>query len=182
MHSVAVFCGSSAGNNPNFAETAAAVGRLLAEQGIHLVYGGATVGIMGAVANAVLAAGGDVTGVIPKDLFPREVPHRGLTQLLEVDSMHTRKQRMYELSDAFIILPGGLGTLDELFEVWTWNQIGIHAKPIGLLNTDDYFDHLLKFLDHAESEKFLYSARGQLITSATPDDLLPRLAAACSKA
>ena len=155
------------------------MGQLLAEHGIDLIYGGATVGLMGAAANAALAAGGNVTGVIPKDLFPREVPHRGLTKLLEVDSMHTRKQRMYELSDAFIILPGGLGTMDELFEVWTWNQIGIHAKPIGLLNIDNYFDHLLHFLDHAETESFLYNARTQLITSPSPSNLLMRLEAAC---
>src|SRR5690606_22648607 len=129
IQSICVFCGASPGANPVYRQTAEALGRLLAERGIRLIYGGGAVGLMGVVADAALSAGGEVIGVIPQSLGRAEIGHRGLTRLEVVDTMHTRKARMAELADAFIALPGGLGTLEELFEVWTWGQLGYHAKP-----------------------------------------------------
>lgn len=155
MRWICVFCGSSTGVNPAYAEQAAAVGKLLAEREIGLVYGGASVGIMGVVADAVLAAGGEAIGVIPKQLMSVEVGHSGLTELHVTEDMHERKAKMAELSDAFLGLPGGVGTLEELAEVWTWAQLGLHGKPIGLLDVAGFFRPLRDFVDHLVTEGFL---------------------------
>ena len=135
----------------------------LVNRGITLVYGGGHVGLMGAAADAALAAGGNVVGVIPADIADREVEHHGLTELHVVGSMHERKMKMFSLSDAMIALPGGLGTLEELFEVWTWNQLGFHSKPVGLLNVAGYYDHLLEFLDHMVAQRFVHPAHRDLL-------------------
>ncbi|HEX8363038.1 MAG TPA: TIGR00730 family Rossman fold protein [Longimicrobium sp.] len=178
MKRVCVFCGSSAGSRPVYAEAARATGRLLAERGIGLVYGGGNVGLMGEVADAVLAAGGEVTGVIPRQLMEREVGHRGLTELHVVGTMHERKALMADLADGFIALPGGFGTLDELCEVLTWSQLGIHAKPCGVLDVDGYFRALLALFDHAVAEGFVRPAHRALVLEATtPEVLLERMAA-----
>ena len=177
MKRVCVFCGSSAGARPVYAEAARATGRLLAERGIGLVYGGGNVGLMGEVADAVLAAGGRVTGVIPRALMEREVGHRGLTTLHVVGSMHERKALMVDLSDGFVALPGGFGTLDELCEALTWSQLGIHAKPCGVLNVEGYFDALLALFDHATREGFVRDAHRRLVLEATePAALLDAMA------
>jgi uncharacterized protein (TIGR00730 family) len=168
LRRICVFCGSNSGVRPVYKEVAENLGRLLAERGIGLVYGGADVGLMGAVANAALAARGEVIGVIPQMLVDKEIAHRGLTTLEVVGSMQDRKQRMAELSDGFISLPGALGTLDELFEMATWAQLGLHPKPNGLLNIAGYYDSLLTFLDHATNERFLRPQHRELILSA-PD-------------
>ncbi len=152
---VCVYCGSSLGENPIYRETAQQVGELLATSGITLVYGGGNVGLMGVMADAALAAGGEVIGIIPGGLFSREVGHPGITDLRIVGTMHERKALMADLSDAFLALPGAMGTLDELFEILTWAQLGIHNKPIGLLNTNNYFDPLITLLDHMVTERFL---------------------------
>lgn len=154
-------------------------GRALAEAGIGLVYGGASVGTMGAVADAALGAGGDVYGVIPRQLVDREIAHAGLTQLFEVSDMHQRKARMAELADGFVALPGGAGTLEELFEVWTWSQLGLHDKPVGLLDVQGYYQKLSPMLDHMVAEGFLQAAhRNALQSDADPMALLDKLAAA----
>jgi len=150
-----VFCGSSPGTSPFYAEAAIELGRAMARRGIGLVYGGGNIGLMGIVADAVLAAGGTATGVIPRSLFEREIAHLGLTSLEVVGTMHERKLRMAELSDGFLALPGGAGTLEEIFEQWTWAQLGIHAKPCGFLNTGDYFDPLLTMIARMTAEAFL---------------------------
>ncbi len=152
---VCVYCASSPGSDPAIHAATRALGRLLVAEGLGLVYGGGKAGLMGVVADAVMEAGGKVTGVIPRRLFPREIAHRGITELIEVESMHARKTRMFELADAFIALPGGFGTLEELFEVTTWAQLGIHQKPIGVLNLGGYYDALLRFLDRAVQEGLL---------------------------
>jgi uncharacterized protein (TIGR00730 family) len=176
MRRVCIFTGSSSGARPEYRETAADLGRLLAERGIGVVYGGARVGLMGVVADAALAAGGEVVGVIPDALVAKEVAHTGLTDLRVVASMHERKAMMSDLADAFIAMPGGWGTLEEFFEVLTWAQLGLHAKPCGLLNTLGYFDGLLAFLSHTIDEGFVRSQNAALIAvSATPDGLLDRL-------
>lgn len=168
-----VFCGASPGRLPVYAEAAARLGRVLAEAGIGLVYGGAKVGLMGVVADAAQAQGGEVIGVIPRSLVDREVAHDGLADLRIVDSMHARKALMAELSDGFIALPGGIGTLEELFEVWTWAQLGHHAKPCALLNIAGYYDGLSGFLDHVVAEAFLKPVhRGMLIVEQDADALL----------
>jgi uncharacterized protein (TIGR00730 family) len=178
MKRVCVFCGSSAGNRPVYAEAARATGRLLAERGIGLVYGGGNVGLMGVVADAVLAAGGEVTGVIPRQLMEREVGHQGLTTLEVVGTMHERKARMADLADGFVALPGGYGTLDELCEVLTWSQLGIHAKPCGVLNVEGYFDALLALFDHSVGEGFVRPAhRALVLEGAEPGELLEGMAA-----
>lgn len=175
---ICVFCGSSTGSRPGYAEAAADFGRLLAGRGIGLVYGGATVGTMGVVADAALTAGGQVYGVIPKQLVDWEIAHRGVTELYEVDDMHQRKAMMSDLADAFVALPGGAGTLEELFEVWTWAQLGLHAKPIGLLDVDGYFSRLWPMLDHMVAEGFLRpDYRDALQRDADPVRLLEKLAA-----
>jgi uncharacterized protein (TIGR00730 family) len=174
---VCVFCGSSPGRNLSHLSTTIAFGQALCARGIGLVYGGGDVGLMGALADSVLASGGEVIGVIPEGLLEREVGHRGLTELRVVDSMHTRKRTMAELSDGFVALPGGFGTLEELFEVLTWAQLGIHDKPCALLNADGFYDPLLALLDHMEREEFIGPAhRALLIVESSVDALLDRLA------
>ena len=155
MKRVLVFCGSSPGRSPEYAAAAGELGRLLAAREIEIVYGGASVGLMGALADSALAAGGKVIGVIPTRLVEREIAHPGLTELRVVETMHERKALMGELSDAVIALPGGTGTLDELFELFTWKQLGLHRKPMGLLDTAGYWQPLVAFLQHAVDERFL---------------------------
>jgi uncharacterized protein (TIGR00730 family) len=155
MRRLCVFSGSSPGGHPDYAQAAAELGRVLAAEGIGLVYGGAHVGLMGTVADAALEGGGHVIGVIPQSLVDREIAHPGISDLRIVESMHERKALMADLSDAFVALPGGVGTLEELFEVYTWNQLGLHAKPLGLFNVRGYFDGLARFLDHAVAERFV---------------------------
>ncbi len=177
MKRVCVFCGSSPGTRPVYAEAARSMGRLLAERGIGLVYGGGRVGLMGEVADAVLAAGGEVTGVIPRGLMEREVGHRGLTTLHVTGTMHERKALMVDLSDGFVALPGGYGTLDELCEALTWSQLGIHARPCGILNVDGYFDALLALFDHAVREGFVREPHRALVLEASePAALLDAMA------
>jgi uncharacterized protein (TIGR00730 family) len=179
VHRICVFCGSSPGAQPGYVRAATELGHALADRGIGLVYGGGNVGLMGAVADAVLARGGDAIGVIPEGLLAREVGHHGLTELRVVDSMHTRKRSMAELSSAFVALPGGLGTLEELFEVLTWAQLGIHAKPCALLNVDGFYDPLLALFDHMRAERFIAAAdRALLIVESNVTALLDRLGAA----
>jgi uncharacterized protein (TIGR00730 family) len=178
MRRVCVFCGSSAGVDPAYAESARATGRLLAERGLGLVYGGGNVGLMGIVADAALAAGGEVIGVIPEALMRMEVGHLGLSRLHVVATMHERKALMADLSDAFIALPGGIGTLEELFEVWTWGQLGLHPKPLGLLDVAGYYGHLHAFLDHTVAQGFLKNRhRAMVAVESEPVHLLARLAA-----
>ncbi len=176
MRAICVFCGSSAGVDPAYTRAAWQLGGLLAQQDITLVYGGAQVGLMGSVADAVLAAGGRVAGVIPRLLMDKELGHHGLTELHVVQTMAERKEVMMALSDAFIAMPGGIGTLDELFEVWTSTQLGLQAKPCGLLNVQGYFDHLVSFLDHAVAQGFLREQhRRQLKLHDDPATLLLQL-------
>ena len=178
LRSICVFCGASPGANPIYAETAAELGRSLAKAGVTLVYGGGEVGLMGVVADAAMAAGGEVIGVIPQSLQDSEVGHRGLTRLEVVSGMHARKARMAELSDAFIALPGGLGTLEELFEVWTWGQLGYHKKPLGLLEVNGFYGKLTGFLDHLVEERFVRQQhRSMLQIRDTPEALLEALQA-----
>lgn len=178
LRSLCIFCGSSSGASPAYASAAAALGQLLAERGIRVVYGGGNVGLMGVLADAALAAGGEVVGVIPQMLVDKELAHRHVTDLRIVGSMHERKALMAELSDGFVALPGGLGTYEELFEVLTWAQLHIHHKPCGCLNVQGYFDPLTKLLDHAVAEGFLRTEqRRLLVTASEPDELLALLAA-----
>jgi uncharacterized protein (TIGR00730 family) len=178
LNSLCVFCGSNSGASPAYGEAAARLGRTLAGRGLILVYGGGRVWLMGVVADAALAAGGTVTGVIPEALATRELAHGTLSDLQVVGSMHERKARMSELSDGFIALPGGIGTLEEWFEVWTWSQLGFQPKPCGLLNVAGYYDHLLAFLDHMTAERFLTDPhRGMAVVDDDPERLLDRLAA-----
>jgi uncharacterized protein (TIGR00730 family) len=164
---VAVYCGSSAGNDPAFAEAAVETGKELARRGLELVYGGGRVGLMGAVADAVLAEGGVVQGIITTALLDAEVGHIGLTNLEVVGSMHDRKRRMAELADAFLALPGGFGTWEELFEVITWTQLGIHSKPAAVLNTNGYWDGLLMQTKHAAANGFMKEVHADLLRSAS---------------
>jgi len=173
---VCVYCASAPGHDPAIQAAAASFARLLVNEGLRLVYGGAAVGLMGLVADTVIEAGGKVTGVIPRHLFPREIPHRGLTELVEVESMHERKTKMFELSDAFVALPGGFGTLEELAEITTWAQLGIHQKPIGVLNVRGYYDSLLAFLDRGVREGLLHpDNRALLVDRDEPAALLQAL-------
>ncbi|UQA58691.1 TIGR00730 family Rossman fold protein [Polyangium aurulentum] len=173
---IAVYCGSSGGVGPHYLEAARGVGAFLASRNIDVVYGGGRVGMMGAVADAALAAGGKVYGVIPERLKTREIAHEGLTELFVVDSMHARKMMMASLADAFIGLPGGWGTFEEVFEVVTWSQLNYHKKPVGLLNVKGYFDHLVSFLDHAATEGFIRPIHRPLLASANDmETLLDRL-------
>ncbi|HDY97179.1 MAG TPA: TIGR00730 family Rossman fold protein [Pseudomonas sabulinigri] len=175
---ICVFCGSSAGNNPVYREAAIELGTALAKAGIGLVYGGAQVGLMGAVADAAMAAGGEVIGVIPRQLVERELAHDGLTELKEVGSMHERKAVMADLSDGFIALPGGVGTFEELFEVWTWGQLGHHQKPCALLNVGGYYDKLVTFLNHATTEGFMKQPyREMLIVASDVESVLAKVEA-----
>ena len=171
-----IFCGSSPGARPAYTEAAEDLGMLLVQNGITLVFGGATVGLMGRLADTVVSEGGEAIGVIPQALVDREIAHLGLTDLHVVDTMHERKQRMADLSDAFVALPGGLGTLDELFEIYTWGQLGMHRKPIGLMNVEGYFDGLVAFLEHAVAERFVREDhRDMLIIEEEPTPMLERL-------
>jgi len=173
IRSLCVYCGSSMGHDPAHREAAAAVGQLLAANGVRLVYGGGAVGLMGVVADAVMEGGGEVFGVIPEGLFTNEVGHTGITELVEVGSMHERKQLMAEQADAFLALPGGLGTLEELAEITTWAQLGIHAKPVGVLDIDGFWTPLLAFLDQAVSAGFLRPANRDLVVRISDvDDVL----------
>jgi uncharacterized protein (TIGR00730 family) len=177
LSSVCVFCGSSPGAGPRYVEAAAAVGRALAERGIRLVYGGARVGMMGALANAAIAAGGEVTGVIPRQIVDLEVAHDDVPDLRTVDSMHERKALMADLADAFVALPGGIGTLEELFEVFTWAHLGIHEKPLGLLDVDGFYGPLEAMLDHVVEQGFLRPrTRALLVSDDSLDGLLARFA------
>ena len=160
---ICVFCGASPGARPEYRDATADLARLLVEEGIGVVYGGGGVGLMGALADAVITAGGEVTGVIPRALVDREIAHRDVIDMRVVGSMHERKALMADLADAFIALPGGLGTLEELAEVASWAQLSLHTKPIGLLGRDGYWDHLLRWLDHAVEEGFLAPANRALV-------------------
>jgi uncharacterized protein (TIGR00730 family) len=163
IKSIGVYCGSSLGNDERFADGASILGKYCANKNIKIIYGGAKVGLMGVLANECLTNGGEVVGVLPHFLRNKEVSHDGLTELHIVENMHIRKQMMYDLSDAFIALPGGYGTMDEIFEMLTWAQLGIHKKPIGLLNTADYYTHLLHFIDHAIDSKLLRQENKSLL-------------------
>ena len=176
---VCVFCGSSAGRQETYSVAARATGERLAQLDIEAVYGGSNIGLMGMMADAALAAGGRVTGVIPDFFLGREVAHRGLSQLILTSSMHERKARMAELADAFIALPGGFGTFDELFEILTWAQLKLHAKPCGLLNVNGFFDPLLAMIEHATGEGFLRPEHRALVLAASElDPLLESMATA----
>lgn len=178
MRRLCVFCGSSAGRDPAFAAAAVSVARALAGRDLGVIYGGGRVGLMGALADAALAAGGEVIGVIPRALMEREIGHEGLTALHVVDTMHERKALMADLSDGFIALPGGAGTLEELFEVFTWAQLGLHGKPCGLLDVLGYYDALTRFLDHAVEQGFLGAdSRAMLLVDEDLERLLDRMAA-----
>ena len=179
MQRICIFCGSSPGGNPGYFDAAQEMGREIVARNLTLVYGGGHVGLMGALADAVLDAGGSVIGVIPHALAVREIAHQRLTRLHVVGSMHERKALMAELSDAFVALPGGIGTLEELIEVYTWSQLRLHDKPLGVLNVAGYYDGLAAFLDHAVTEGFLPAAqRARLLTAAEPDVLLDGLESA----
>jgi len=176
--SLCVYCGSRHGARPAYAEAARALGRAIGSRGWQLVYGGGRVGLMGEVADATLASGGRTVGVIPESLKQREVGHAGLHELHVVPTMHLRKQMMAERADAFIALPGGIGTLEELYEVWTWRQLGYHDQPIGLLNVDGYYDDLLRFMAGTVEQGFLSAPQhGVLQVGTDPEQLLLRLAA-----
>jgi len=178
MKRICVFCGSNAGARSEYAEAARALATVLAERKLGIVYGGGNVGLMGVVADAALARGGEVIGVIPQKLVDKEVAHRGVTELRIVETMHERKALMNDLSDAFLALPGGFGTLDEFFEVLTWAQLGFHGKPCALLNVAGYYDGMLAMLDHAVTERFLRPAHRELVIADTdPLRLLQRLSA-----
>jgi uncharacterized protein (TIGR00730 family) len=173
---ICVFCGASPGARPEYREATAELARLLVGQGIGVVYGGGGVGVMGALADAVIAEGGALTGVIPRALVDREIAHRDVMDMRVVGSMHERKALMTELSDAFIALPGGIGTLEELFEVYTWAQLGLHRKPCALLDVDGYYEGIARFLAHAVEERFLREeARELLLVETDPAVLLQRL-------
>jgi uncharacterized protein (TIGR00730 family) len=173
MKRVCVYCGSRPGNQPDYAEAAENLARALVKRNLEVVYGGASVGTMGVLADTVLAEGGHVIGIIPQSILGREVVHRGLTELRVVDSMPERKALMAELSDAFIALPGGLGTLDEVVEMLTWRQLGFHQKPCGLLNIRGYYRKLIDFLDHAVAEKFITEGhRAMILVAEEPERLL----------
>ena len=178
-----VFCGSNAGQDPVYMETARLLGETLARNGIELVYGGASVGLMGAVADAALSQGGHVIGVMPQALVDKEIAHPALSDLRVVGSMHERKAKMTDLADAFLALPGGIGTLDELFEAWSWNALGYHAKPFCLLTVDGFWDGMIEFIDHATESGFLSARRReQLLVAATPELALEYLDEAAAAA
>lgn len=172
MKSLCVFCGSSKGADRDYSKSAIALGSLLASQHITLVYGGASVGLMGDIANAMIEKGGEVIGVIPQFLLEKEIAHNNLSKLHVVKTMHERKAKMSELADGFVALPGGLGTLEEFFEILTWAQLGIHVKPCGLLNIAGYFDKLIEFCDHSVSQGFLRPEHRNLLLSETDAALL----------
>lgn len=183
MKRVAVYCGAAMGSDPAHTDLARRLGTRIGKRGLALVYGGGHRGLMGVVADAVLAAGGEAHGVIPQALVDAEAAHRGLTELHIVTTMHERKAMMTELTDAFVAIPGGIGTLDELFEAWSWYTLGYHAKPFALLHEDGFWDQLLGFLDHAARAGFISAERRrQLLVAGSPDAALDVLAAAVSRA
>lgn len=176
LRRICVFCGSSGGSDAEFARLTRETGSLLASRGIGVVFGGGNVGLMGALADGALAAGGEVIGVIPESLREKELAHRDVKDMRVVKTMHERKQLMHDLSDGFLALPGGIGTLDELFEAWTWLQLGYHAKPIALLNVRGYYDALLTFLDTASACQFVNGRhRDLLLVGTSPADLVNRM-------
>jgi uncharacterized protein (TIGR00730 family) len=176
MKSIAVYCGASVGADPLYADAARALGQVLVEHNIALVYGGGNVGLMGVIADQVLRLGGEVTGVIPRALVEREVGHADLTRIFVVKDMHERKAMMAELSDGFIALPGGMGTLEELFEMLTWSQLGIHAKPVGVLNVGGFYDGLVAFVAHQRAEGFVRAEHaGLMMVEDTPEAMVRRL-------
>ncbi len=178
MKRLCVFCGANSGHDPRYGEAAAALGRGIAQAGLGLVYGGASIGLMGAVADAALAEGGEVIGVIPQTLVAREVAHHGLSDLRVVTSMHERKALMADLSDGFIALPGGVGTLEELFEVWTWSHLGLHRKPCGLLDVAGFYSGLGRFIDHVQQEGFLRDGvRNMLLMAEDPTQMIAAMRA-----
>ena len=180
---LAVYCGSAAGAQPVFAEATRATARAMVRHDVDLVYGGGRLGLMGLIADNVLELGGHVYGVIPAALIELEVAHEGVTELHRVETMHERKAKMTELADAFLALPGGIGTLDELFEAWSWNALGYHAKPFCLLNVDGFWDGMIEFIDHATSSGFLSAQRrSQLLVAQTPDEALELLDEAAAAA
>ena len=172
---ICVYCGANAGISDNYAAAARALGAAMVEQNLALVYGGGKVGLMGIIADEVLRLGGEVTGVIPTALVEREVGHAGLTRQFIVKDMHERKAMMAERSDAFVALPGGIGTFEELFEVWTWRQLGYHDKPIGLLNVDGFYDGLIDFIGHAREQGFIRPQHAALMMSANEPEALLKL-------
>jgi uncharacterized protein (TIGR00730 family) len=183
MKSIAVYCGASLGANPVYADAARTLAQVLVAHNIGLVYGGGKVGLMGVIADEVLRLGGDATGVIPRALVEREVGHTGLTRIFVVKDMHERKAMMAELSDGFIAMPGGMGTLEELFEMLTWSQLGIHAKPVGVLNVGGFFDGLVSFVGHQRAEGFVRAEHaGLMMVEATPEAIVRRLQAASAAA
>lgn len=175
MKTLSVFCGANEGNNTQYAEAGRRLVRVMAARKLGLVYGAGSTGMMGVIANEMLKLGGQVTGVIPHSLFKSEVVHTGITELIAVGSMHERKARIYSLADGFIALPGGLGTMDEIFEIMTWAQLGLHQKPYGFLNAAGYFDKLLGFLDDATTSGFIRSeTRAMIMDDVTPEGLLQK--------
>jgi len=178
MKAVCVFCGSHVGRNPAYEQAAVSVGTALAKAGVRLVYGGGKVGLMGAVADAVIAAGGQVAGVMPRSLFEREIAHKGLAELHVVETMHQRKTMMADLADGFIALPGGAGTLEEFFEQWTWAQLGVHGKPCGLLNVADYFAPMIAMMQRIVAEGFMGERYFEMLVIETSiEPMLKRFAA-----
>ena len=170
---LAVYCGSAVGSDPCFADAARAMGEAMVDRGLELVYGGGRLGLMGIIADTVINAGGVAYGVIPRALVDKEVAHTGLTDLYEVTTMHERKAKMTELCDAFVCLPGGIGTLDELYEAWTWNALGYHAQPFALLNVADFWTPFITFMEHVSDSGFLSKQRlRQMIVAATPDEAI----------
>jgi uncharacterized protein (TIGR00730 family) len=180
---LAIYCGSAPGSRPEFAEATRATAAAMVGRGVDLVYGGGRLGCMGIIADSVLAGGGRVFGVIPKALVNLEVAHDGITELTTVETMHERKAKMTDLADAFLALPGGIGTLDELFEAWSWNALGYHKKPLCLLNIDGFWDGMIAFVDHATDSGFLSPRRReQLLVAASPDEALELLDEAAAAA
>jgi uncharacterized protein (TIGR00730 family) len=178
MSRICVYAGSSFGASPVYAEMAAAFGSACARRGLGIVYGGGSVGLMGVLADSALAAGGEVIGVIPRSMIAEERAHHRLTELIPVDSMHERKHRMAQLADSFVALPGGIGTLEEVIEVFTWLQLGLHLKPVGLLNVCGFYDPLLRLLEHMRDQQFLTpDHHSMLVVESNPDPLLDRVLA-----
>ncbi|MEM1134934.1 MAG: TIGR00730 family Rossman fold protein [Bacteroidota bacterium] len=176
MKKICVFCGASPGSETIYKETAECFGNFLANEKYELIYGGGSTGMMGFIADACLSKGGKVIGLIPRFLTAKEIDHKGLTQLLQVDSMHERKQKMADIADAFIALPGGMGTMDELCEIVTWSQLGLHQKPIGILNIKGYFDSFIKFMDHMVTQRFLSEDNRKIVvTDNDPKKLLEKM-------
>ncbi len=183
VHRLAVYCGSAPGSQPVFAESTRATAQAMVSRGVDLVYGGGRLGLMGMIADGVLDLGGHVFGVIPEALVNLEVAHTGVTELYTVANMHERKAKMTDLADAFLALPGGIGTLDELFEAWSWNALGYHAKPFCLLNVEGFWDGMIEFIDHATDSGFLSrQRRNQLLVASTPDEALELLDEAAAAA